>query len=61
VVEEYRDYRRQFVVDKGQSTKSAFSTTFQGQEEEEEEEKTFRKEDCLCGEPYRFKYCPYLI
>jgi hypothetical protein len=57
VVEEYRDYRRQFIVDKSQSTKSAFSTSFQGQPQE----KKFSKEDCLCGEPHLFKDCPYLI
>jgi hypothetical protein len=61
VVEEYRDYRRQF-AERDQNNQSAFSITLQEQPQTEKtQEKTPEKKDCLCGEPHRFKDCPYLI
>jgi hypothetical protein len=42
------------------SSQSAFQTTLQEQPKPQIE-KTPEKKDCLCGEPHRFKDCPYLI
>jgi len=35
--------------------------TTQNQTSEEPQKETSKKKDCLCGEPHRFKDCPYLI
>lgn len=55
MVELFRDHRRHLAVEKGHVSQSAFTTTFQDQEGDH------KKRDCLCGEPHRFKDCPYLI
>jgi transposase InsO family protein len=53
MVELFRDHRRHLAIEKGHVSRSAFTTTFQ--------EGNRMKKDCLCGEPHRFKECPYLV
>jgi hypothetical protein len=61
IIEEFRDHRRHLGKEEDRANHSAFSTTFQGQPQKETKEETPKKKDCLCGEPHRFKSCPYLI
>ena len=56
IVELFRNHRRHLAAEKGQTSQSAFTTTFQGQSQEGNR----KKRDYLCGEPHRFKDRPYL-
>jgi hypothetical protein len=59
MVELFRDHRRHLAIEKGHMSQLAFATTFQGQDQDQQPQE--RDRDCLCGEPHRFKDCPYLI
>ena len=59
MVELFRDQRRHLAVEQGHVSKSTFTTTFQDQDQDQPTQE--RGRDCVCGQPHRFKDCPYLI
>jgi len=62
IVELFRDHRRHLAVEEGHISRTTFTTTVdQDQDQDQDQEKDHEKRDCLCGEPHRFKDCPYLI
>jgi replicative superfamily II helicase len=69
IIDRFRVQRQILRVETAESSsRSAFLTSLQEQQQrqqqgqqEEIQEKAPKKTDCLCGEPHRFKDCPYLI
>jgi hypothetical protein len=61
MVELFRDHQRHLAIEKGHVSQLAFTTTFQDQDQDQDQQPQERDRDCLCGEPHRFKDCPYLI
>jgi hypothetical protein len=69
IIDRFRVQRQILRVETAESSsRSAYPTSLQEQQQgqqqgqqEEIQEKAPKKTDCLCGEPHRFKDCPYLI